>query len=800
MGGGGVNVIEREGHYDVENTVFVAVGKDVKESKANLKWASQSFVGRNFCILHVHHPNSFLTLMNENASGSKLKQQAIKAYREIERQKLHKLLNQYLLILAQVGVEAGKVWIEMDNIEKGIVQIIAQHGIRCLVMGAAADKHYSKKMLELKSSKAMFVCQQAPISCHIWFACKGYLIYTRTINGSSHAGSIVSTSPTSTSKITSPQSQAADKDDEDDEDDDSFQCLEFSTRSMDKVDGTINPNPLLMDNEIIGDGSQLSSPHKFRDHLLHSSSIILPEERSEGQTTRDIYDKMEQRMIEGEISKRKRFEKSVRRRKAEEDAVEALREAEASESSLMKEINQRREMEEMLDRQRQESERLKNQHDQCIKELQLVRDQIPVLEAQITDSRHVEEELEVKIIQAVKLLVTFKEKRDELQIECDKANREINKQRILVVDDAIDLCRPESFAFSFLEIVEATRNFDPSWKIGEGRCGSVYKGILRHVKVAIKMLPCSGSQGNLEFEDEVGMLSRARHPNLVILIGTCPESKSLIYEYLESGSLEDRLDCRGKTPPLPWKTRIKIAIEICCALIFLHSNNPRIFHGNLKPTNILLDANFVSKLCDFGIYRLIPHDEHPVYTPNMDPETLETGELTAESDVYSFGIVMLRMLTGRPAIGIVNDVKCALEKGYFDMVLDISGGDWPLEQAKQLAHLALRCCEKNRMSRPNLVSDIWTVIEPMRDMCTQMSSDSEGHRRIPSHFVCPIFQEVMEDPYIAADGFTYEADAIKGWFNSGHKTSPMTNLKLDNCDLLPNYALYYAIQEWMKQS
>ncbi|KAK3037183.1 hypothetical protein RJ639_030076 [Escallonia herrerae] len=718
---------------------------------------------------------------------------------------------------AENTVQAGKVWIEMDNIEKGIVEVVAQHGIRCLVMGAAADKHYSeyaasisiiaftKKLSELTSSKAKFVCQQAPVSCDIWFACNGRLICRRSASISSHVASILAlSSPTRTKETTLLQSHAAD------EDGVASKSVEFATRLTNKVLGTVKSTPLQMDE--MRDSSPLSSPHGCQDRLLRSSSASLLEVTPQEHAACDMYYKLEHARIDAENSKRKAFEESVRRWKAEEDATEALRKAEASEASCMEELKQRKEMEEMLAIQTQELERMKNQHDHYIKEIQMVRDQKPVLERQIKESSFMEKELEEKIIQAVKLLITFKEKRDELQEECKEANRDINKLRKSVVQNSMSLSGPHFPSYSFLEIIEATQNFDPSRKIGEGRCGSVYKGLLQHTKVAVRMLPFCGSQGGLEFEDEVRVLSMVRHPNLVTLIGTCPESRSLIYEYLENGSLEDHLACRGKAPPLPWHARIRIASEICSALVFLHSNNPCFIHGNVNLKSILLDANLVSKLGDFGIYRLIPDGGDSVYPTTlsikikpeasvyMDPEFLMTGKLTTGSDVYSFGVILLRMLTGRPAWAIVNDVKCALEKGNFDEVLDFSAGDWAVEQAKQLARLALRCCEEKHLSWPDLVSDVWTVIEPMRNLCSPPCLESEGQRRIPSHFVCPIFQEVMQDPYVAADGFTYEADAIKGWLNSGHKTSPMTNLKLEHCDLLPNYALYYAIQEWLQQS
>ena len=251
-------------------------------------------------------------------------------------------------------------------------------------------------------------------------------------------------------------------------------------------------------------------------------------------------------------------------------------------------------------------------------------------------------------------------------------------------------------------------------------------------------------------------MSKLRHPNLVTLVGACPEAWILVYEYLPNGSLEDRLSCRGNTPPLSWQTRIRIAAELCSALVFLHSCNPHsVVHGDLKPANILLDANFVSKLSDFGISRVITQNElssnnttlccrtEPKGTfAYMDPEFLSTGELTPMSDVYSFGIILLRLLTGQPALGITKEVQYALDKGNLKDLLDPTAGDWPFVQAKQLAHLAIRCCEMSRKSRPELASDVWRVLEPMRVSCGASSfrMSSEEHCQIPSYFICPIFQ------------------------------------------------------------
>lgn len=271
---------------------------------------------------------------------------------------------------------------------------------------------------------------------------------------------------------------------------------------------------------------------------------------------------------------------------------------------------------------------------------------------------------------------------------------------------------------------------------------------------------------------QVEVLCRVRHPHLVTLIGTCLESRSLVYEYVRNGSLEDYLECKNKRLPLPWKSRIHVATEICSALIFLHSNKPCIIHGNLKPSKILLDANSVSKLNDFGISYLISRGERvgntiPVSNksnPNLtsayaDPEYLETGMLTPESDVYSFGIILLRLLTGRPVAGLVKDVKCALEKENLGAVLDCCSGEWPVGQAELLAKLALNCCENNRLNRPDLVSEIWSVLEPLRASCTDSGpcTGSKDLHCIPSHFVCPIFQVMFLN--------MFETFYILNWFD-----------------------------------
>lgn len=440
----------------------------------------------------------------------------------------------------------------------------------------------------------------------------------------------------------------------------------------------------------------------------------------------------------------------------------------------------------------QDAEKMKNQYDALMQELQMVQGQSLLLENQLAKCQSEVKDLEDKMASAAKLQMTMKDRRDKLLTGNGEASKAVETLKNLAKMKAKSLLGPQFLAFSSLEITEATQNFDVSQKIDE----RTYRGFLLQTEFSIKVLPSNAFPSELDFQQKVELVSRVRHPNLVTLVGTCPEPRSLVYEYLKNGRLETRLACKGNTPPLSWQTRIQIASNICSALIFLHSNNPCIVHGYVKPSKVLLDTNFVGKLAYLGFT-----DRPRLNSGYTDPEYLETRELTPESDVYSFGIIMLRLLTARPVVGIIEDVQYALEKGTFNAVVDSSAGDWPLEQATKLAYLALRCCEKCRSNRPDLASEVLTVLELKTSTvsCSIPKRNRKRNRRIPPCFLCPIVQDIMSDPVIATDGFTYEAEAIQGWFNSGHSTSPMTNLKLEDCSLLPNNALHYAIQEWLQQ-
>ncbi|CAI9114373.1 OLC1v1015088C2 [Oldenlandia corymbosa var. corymbosa] len=304
--------------------------------------------------------------------------------------------------------------------------------------------------------------------------------------------------------------------------------------------------------------------------------------------------------------------------------------------------------------------------------------------------------------------------------------------------DALARCDARYRRYTIEEIEQATDHFSTSEKIGEGGYGPVYKAHLDHTAVAIKVLRPDISQGQQQFQREIEVLSRMRHPNMVLLLGACPEYGCLVYEYMENGSLEDRLFCRNGSSPIPWRVRFRIAAEIATALLFLHQTRPEpLVHRDLKPANILLDKNYVSKIGDVGLSRLVPSSVADSVTQYhmtaaagtfcyIDPEYQQSGMLGTKSDIYSFGVVLLQLITAKPAMGLTYQVEEAIEQGTFSSTLDPRVADWPVEEALSLAKLALQCCELRKKDRPDLGTVVLPVLERLRDLGYDAEATGDG--------------------------------------------------------------------------
>ncbi|KAL3613838.1 hypothetical protein CASFOL_041912 [Castilleja foliolosa] len=319
---------------------------------------------------------------------------------------------------------------------------------------------------------------------------------------------------------------------------------------------------------------------------------------------------------------------------------------------------------------------------------------------------------------------------------------------------------PRYRKYSIEEIEVATEYFAQSRKIGEGGYGPVYKCYLDHTPAAVKVLRPDATQGRSQFNQEVEILCCIRHPNMVLLLGACPEYGCLVYEYMSNGSLEDCLFQRGNTPPLSWQHRFRIAAEIGTGLLFLHQAKPEpLVHRDLKPANILLDRNYVSKISDVGLARLVPPSVADTVTQYrmtstagtfcyIDPEYQQTGMLGVKSDIYSLGIIFLQIITGKSPMGLTHHVDRAIERGTFREMLDQSVPDWPVEEALTLAKLALQCSELRRKDRPDLGKVVLPQLNKLRELAEDSMSNSMPYygNPSPSHSQVSISKDDLSFP------------------------------------------------------
>ncbi|KAL6977917.1 putative serine/threonine-protein kinase pbl17 [Sarracenia purpurea var. burkii] len=303
--------------------------------------------------------------------------------------------------------------------------------------------------------------------------------------------------------------------------------------------------------------------------------------------------------------------------------------------------------------------------------------------------------------------------------------------------------------FTYEEMRLATKHFRPDRVLGEGGFGIVYKGVIdenvrpgyKSTSVAIKALDPEGFQGDREWLAEVNYLGQLRHPNLVKLIGYCCEDdhRLLVYEYMASGSLEKQL-FRRVCASLTWSRRMKIALDAAKGLAFLHGAERPIIYRDFKTSNILLDGDFNAKLSDFGLAKDGPMgDQTHVSTRVMGtygyaaPEYVMTGHLTARSDVYGFGVVLLEMLIGRKAMdksrpsrehNLVEWARPILNhnKKLLRILDSRMEGQYSTRTAIKVANLAYQCLSQNPKGRP-VMSQVVEILEPLQ---TQEGSPEEA--------------------------------------------------------------------------
>ncbi|XP_024971257.1 probable LRR receptor-like serine/threonine-protein kinase At1g74360 [Cynara cardunculus var. scolymus] len=295
------------------------------------------------------------------------------------------------------------------------------------------------------------------------------------------------------------------------------------------------------------------------------------------------------------------------------------------------------------------------------------------------------------------------------------------------LSDTVKVISLDKTAFTHADILNATGNFSNDRIIGRGGFGTVYRGVLPDGRVvAVKKKLREGIEGEKEFKAEMEVLTGNGfgwpHPNLVTLYGWCLDGseKLLVYEYMEGGTLEDLIHDRIG---FPWRRRINVAIDVAHALVFLHHEcNPAIVHRDVKASNVLLDKKGKAHVTDFGLARIMDAGDSHVSTMvagtvgYVAPEYGQTWQATTKGDVYSYGVLVMELATGRRAVE--GGGECLVEwsrrvrgrRFVIPMSFLVSGMSEGMVEMRDLLWLGVRCTTDEPQSRPNMKEVLDTLV------------------------------------------------------------------------------------------
>ncbi|KAH9796625.1 Receptor-like serine/threonine-protein kinase SD1-8 [Citrus sinensis] len=283
--------------------------------------------------------------------------------------------------------------------------------------------------------------------------------------------------------------------------------------------------------------------------------------------------------------------------------------------------------------------------------------------------------------------------------------------------------------FELSTVLAATDNFSTSNKLGQGGFGPVYKGKLANgQEIAVKRLSTTSGQGIEEFKNEVLLIAKLQHRNLVKLLGCCLEKdeKMLIYEFMPNKSLDYFIFDESRKQLLDWKKRFDIILGIARGVLYLHQDSRlRIIHRDLKASNILLDEEMNPRISDFGTARVFGGEEISTNTNRvvgtygyMSPEYALGGLFSTKSDVFSFGVLLLEIITGKKNTGIFNDDSSNLIRYVWELwsddkaleIVDSSMADsCPAPEALRCIQVGLLCVQDRTTDRPSMSTVVFML-------------------------------------------------------------------------------------------
>ncbi|KAL5556567.1 hypothetical protein UlMin_038803 [Ulmus minor] len=815
----------------LEEKVYVALGNDLQDGFKTLEWTLKKWNSYPISIvilyINCNISKDFVYTPFGKLPASSVSDEKLEVLMKYEKEKMDKLLSKYMSFCGQVKAELLKVEKYDEPVHKVIIDLISRLKITKLVMGFSFLKSSSWKIKNAISG-AFYIHKNKPNFCELFIICGGKLLFLR---GENNRGIM--------------------------EDDQGVMVFKLREKGSfrDWLGKMFIPNPASSldktPRRLLSSSSSLDSPssrnqwenyaHEIEEYFQHLLSLNLDEEVVDiGQENESFQlspsmelatpehadsDLSASEKIQSMKAKLKEARKTIQLKRAEMKANSGRRakaerviflcnfRSEELQTRIKEEMNSRTELKKDMDLEKENLQDLKAEIEENKKRLSSLAELKTELSNKLQISTLSKSQAEAQLEKAASKRSEMVGGIEELRQQRDVLRRRIEfcreKDAIGMVARLSEQQSSGFKEFSVDQIRLATNGFSERLRLKPGGdWTTLYRGRINHATVAIKMLNSVNGLSQEDFQAKVLLLSQMRHPHLLPMVGFCTELKCIVFEYMHNGSLRDiflrdilyssRKSSTKRIRTLRWHDRIRIAAEICSGLGFLHMAKPRpIVHGHLTLSNILLDRNLVAKISGFELSR--SRDEHSV-----------------RSDIRAFGVLLIHLLTGRNWAGLVEAMT--MDQSALVRDLDEMAGQWPLGLAERLADLALRCLSSNR--GPGTDLRMATVMEELNDLrekamemvtrgeecvvlidrggdvAADQAVDKDDPSDLPSFFLCPIFQEVMKNPHVAADGFSYELEAIEEWLRMGSETSPMTNLRLKHTFLTPNHTLRTLIHDW----
>ncbi|KAJ4964210.1 hypothetical protein NE237_024149 [Protea cynaroides] len=806
--------------------VYVVVGNDLQEGLGTLDWALRKWSGQTirFVIVHVDNtPRDYVSTPFGRLPASYVNDEKLEIIRMCEQEKINKLLCKYKGFCGKGKSEVIKFKKTEEPMDKAIVGFISSHQVTKLVMGITLMK---SSLWKTKSaiSGSFYIYRNKPNFCEVYIICGGKLVLLREENDEEY---MEDESGVMIAKMREKGTRKG-------------WFGKMFVDSKHDSQGRIYPRGFSPNGEVNTDSD---STHDWWDEYapqvesyfqwLSSSKLVEEEdEDNEEDDSATRFSPIGAANVEHISQDYKGCPNRIESLKAKIEEARKIIEGKRNETkgylegqltaqSIISVCNRRViELEDRIDEEINKNQvELKNNLEAAREQIYEVTSDIDESKSRLRSLLELQSELATKL-QSSSLAKSHVEAQLESSMaaktEIQREVEELRRQRVLLhrriefckEREAIAATNPNSLErddldycyreFTADEIRSATDNFSDLMRLKKRADQmNLYRGRVSQMAVVFDLQASLTTMSVEEFRAKMELLSQIRHQHLVKMIGACPELKCIVFEYMHNGCLQNTLFWIQRNPncnkmnnkSIHWHARIRIAAEVSMGLSFLHLFEPRpIKHGEFNLSNVLLDQNLVAKI-----------------TVSQLSECLDESEL--RSDIYAFGVVMLQLLTGREEDdGLVEEVRRAMEGGALNRILDATDGEWPLDLATEFARIALRCASNMELTMSTVMKEVEDVRRKAAELRGKKGFEmvavgskhcEEDDGDVPSSFFCPILREVMKNPHVAADGFSYEFEAIRDWFESGHDTSPMTNLRLEHKLTMPNQTLRSLIQDWL---